>query len=420
MLDNRPLLQHSPPGMKHPPASPDLERRQAEETLWTKAIGEWEHEMNMNNIPEKARPKGKKGGIRAGTLVVCPVVALSQWKSELEKFTDSEAGMSIGIYHGPKRSSEMPLTMMHKYDVVLTTYQVLEQDFRKMVSPNKVACPNCGGKFKVNKLKIHLKYFCGENARRTEAQARQRRTAEQNQRPSHGGHSNKKLDKNKKTMTAPPQTNSPSKSSKSVRRHATPDTDSESEVSVENASIDESPARPSRVAAIKATSKVKGSMKEWSYETNQSAESSDESVFPSNEESDSSDSESDEPPMKVPKHFTKTKTQDKAMQRALEKQKEALEQVTREKGKTKIKKKSSSKMTAKTGGKKKFKDDSSSDNAEDNGYESADPLDGIDMDDLIQEAIAGSRFSALHSFCWWRIVLDEAHFIKSRSSQTSA
>jgi DNA repair protein RAD16 len=32
---------------------------------------------------------------------------------------------------------------------------------------------------------------------------------------------------------------------------------------------------------------------------------------------------------------------------------------------------------------------------------------------------AGASMSVLHSVCWWRVVLDEAHFIKSRNSQTS-
>jgi DNA repair protein RAD16 len=91
--------------------------------------------MEMNNVPKKLRPK-MMGGARAGTLVICPVVALSQWKSEIEKFTELDA-LTVGIYHGPNRTKDMPSEMMQKYDVVLTTYQVLEQDFRKMVSPNK-------------------------------------------------------------------------------------------------------------------------------------------------------------------------------------------------------------------------------------------------------------------------------------------
>jgi SNF2 family DNA or RNA helicase len=135
ILDNRPKLQHSRPGAKHPPSSPDLKALVKEEALWKTSLAEWNNEMEMNNVPKKIRPKNR-GGARAGTLVVCPVIALSQWKSEIEKFTETDT-LTVGIYHGPNRGKEMPPEMMQKYDIVLTTYQVMEQDFRKMVSPNK-------------------------------------------------------------------------------------------------------------------------------------------------------------------------------------------------------------------------------------------------------------------------------------------
>lgn len=152
ILDNRPLLQHSSPGAKHPPSAPDLAERNAEEKLWSACLADWEKEMEMINVPKSLFPKGKgkkvNGGARAGTLVICPVIALSQWKTEIEKFTENGV-LTVGIYHGPNRASEMPRELLQKYDVVLTTYQVLEADFRKMTSPNKVKCPNCGGRFKV-------------------------------------------------------------------------------------------------------------------------------------------------------------------------------------------------------------------------------------------------------------------------------
>ena len=150
ILDNRPKLQHSSPGAKHPPSAPDLDDRVREEKMWSDAEKSWAHEMEMANVPKKLIPKGKKAGaaVRAGTMVVCPVIALNQWKTEIEKFCDASA-LNVCIYHGPNRASQYPKDMLCKYDVVLTTYQVLEADFRKMVSPNKIKCPNCGGKFKV-------------------------------------------------------------------------------------------------------------------------------------------------------------------------------------------------------------------------------------------------------------------------------
>lgn len=125
ILDNRPKLQHSMPGAKHP--AEEKEARQAEEERWAKHQLEWQHEMEMNNVSRSILPKSasKKagGGFRAGTLVICPVIALSQWKTEIEKFTEGGA-LTVGIYHGPDRITAMPREMMCKYDVVLTTYQV--------------------------------------------------------------------------------------------------------------------------------------------------------------------------------------------------------------------------------------------------------------------------------------------------------
>jgi DNA repair protein RAD16 len=150
ILDNRPRLQHSSPGAKHPPSAPDLAERNAEETLWSEGLADWKHEMEMINVPKSLFAKGKKaaGGARAGTLVVCPLIALYQWRTEIEKFTENGT-LTVGTYHGPNRAKESPRELLQKYDVVLTTYQVLEADFRKMTSPNKVKCPNCGGKYKV-------------------------------------------------------------------------------------------------------------------------------------------------------------------------------------------------------------------------------------------------------------------------------
>lgn len=131
MLDNKPKLQHALPGAKHPPSAPDLDERKKEEALWNTSVEEWKHEMGMINVPKKMWPRKKKHA-RAGTLVVCPVIALSQWRSEILKFTEG-GGLSIGTYHGPDRAKEMPPEKMQMYDVVLTTYQVSGIAVRNLV-----------------------------------------------------------------------------------------------------------------------------------------------------------------------------------------------------------------------------------------------------------------------------------------------
>jgi SNF2-related domain/Poly(ADP-ribose) polymerase and DNA-Ligase Zn-finger region len=147
ILDNRTLLQHSKVGAKHDASSPDLAARKAEEALWQTSVKEWTMEMKMLNVPPKMWPKKTIAAARAGTLVVCPVIALNQWKTEIEKFTvqdedddDDKPGgggnikaLTVAIYHGPNRAKDLPPEKMRLYDVILTTYQVLEQGMRFVV-----------------------------------------------------------------------------------------------------------------------------------------------------------------------------------------------------------------------------------------------------------------------------------------------
>jgi ribosomal protein S27AE len=140
-------LQHAKPGAKHPPSSPDLEALKKEEALWNQVLEDCHHDLKMADVPESVLKIKKKGaapiGVRAGTLVVVPVIALYQWQEEIKKFTEENA-LSVCIFHGNDRQAKFPREILCKYDIILTTYQVIEADFRKMVSPNKVTCPNCG------------------------------------------------------------------------------------------------------------------------------------------------------------------------------------------------------------------------------------------------------------------------------------
>ncbi|BGP15209.1 hypothetical protein JCM10213_000839 [Rhodosporidiobolus nylandii] len=63
---------------------------------------------------------------KGSTLVLAPTVAIMQWKSEIEKFT---TGFKVLVFHGSNRLSNAK--EMEKYDVVLTSYAVLESTFRR-------------------------------------------------------------------------------------------------------------------------------------------------------------------------------------------------------------------------------------------------------------------------------------------------
>ena len=78
------------------------------------------------------------GRYHGGNLVIVPVVAMVQWRTELLRFTPP-GYFSIYFYHGPKRESDPKV--LAKYDIVLTTSSTLEYDYRIATQDQKVACP---------------------------------------------------------------------------------------------------------------------------------------------------------------------------------------------------------------------------------------------------------------------------------------
>lgn len=246
------------------------------------------------------------------------------------------------------------------------------------------------------------------------------------------------------------------KSKSTVRVKGGQEYDSESDLSIaEEVAMTPSPRTArgsSRSAAKQASKRMKSSASKW---MDNGVESDDEYFSPSDSEDDH-DSSSDEeygkkkPAKRAPKKkVAKSKQppsdisddegsgdssseEDIAVKRAVAKQRKALA-AAKKGGKAKAGKKKSfpeeqkALAAGKKGGKKKtmakkkkksFGDDPDSSDS-DSSDSDRDPMEGIDMDELMEEAMAGSQMSVLHSLTWWRVVLDEAHFIKSRSSQTS-
>ena len=280
----------------------------------------------------------------------------------------------------------------------------------------------------MDKLGVHLKYFCGETAQRTAAQSRQRRSSDHpqqrgNKRKAAAINSKKKKSfKNSETMNLSfKKQNNSQKTKKIIRASPTKLYDSDSELSLPEG-FDVTSKRPSRSAAQTATQRLTASSKDWvggdksdsnefsgDNQLSSSDESSDESSAPicttiptkecsevANIDTDESYFDSDSEPEDRSAFIRSRKRQEAALSMA--------KQGTKKRSITKMEKKSQGNAFGKKkkNGKKTPPDENSND----------DPLGGIDMEALKEKAMQGCRPSVLHTISWWRIVLDEAHYIK--------
>eukprot|EP00930_Biecheleria_cincta_P105906 TRINITY_DN98_c1_g1_i1.p1 TRINITY_DN98_c1_g1~~TRINITY_DN98_c1_g1_i1.p1 ORF type:complete len:1206 (-),score=311.60 TRINITY_DN98_c1_g1_i1:59-3676(-) len=105
--------------------------------------------------------------IKGPCLIVVPMAAVQQWVKEIEKFTKKGTIKTL-VYHGANKAGLV--AQFKKVDVVMTTYQTLESDYRRETNKSKLPCKYCGKLFMPEKLVFHQKYFCGPNAEKTKKQ----------------------------------------------------------------------------------------------------------------------------------------------------------------------------------------------------------------------------------------------------------
>ena len=109
------------------------------------------------------------------TLVVVPTSALVQWEQEIKDCV-VEGSLRVFVYYANRKNvSESDIKGV---DVVLTTYPVIEAEWRAIINRHMVACEWCGKKYLPRSMVTHLKYFCGPDAVRTEKLARREVTRE--------------------------------------------------------------------------------------------------------------------------------------------------------------------------------------------------------------------------------------------------
>ena len=110
------------------------------------------------------------------TLIVVPTSALVQWEDEI-KLCTKENALKVFVYYNDRKRKTI-VEEMRAADVVLTTFPVLEAEYRKCEMQSKVPCAHCFKLFLPRSLAVHNKYFCGPDAKRTQKLEKTEKTRE--------------------------------------------------------------------------------------------------------------------------------------------------------------------------------------------------------------------------------------------------
>ena len=317
------------------------------------------------------------------------------------------------------------MSLPHTYTSLLRS-QILEIEYRKATAGTKIKCRLCGRSFYPEKLRVHRKYFCGESAQRTEAQSKTQRSKASNTASSStsakGGKRQrvaaesdddedeedessdedsiaKQKQANKASAKKPSTTKGkpPSKAlAKKKLQLSSDDDELPPEKPLKKAPANTVSSSSSVVAKKPVRSAAKRPLVKLPNDDDDDDDDDEEDYEPSSSSSsiDSDSDEDDDDVVVAPKRSSSSS-----------------------KGKTPVK------PTPKKPTKAPLKDDDD-DKEED---EDSDDDSGSDFSDVERDIAAALKKAAkvkqvtslLHMISWFRVVLDEAHVIKDRSTSTA-
>lgn len=76
--------------------------------------------------PENPKQKMPRKDVGKGTLVVAPLALIKQWEAEIKDKVEKDHALRVLVHHGPSRTKSH--NELKKYDVVITTYQILASE----------------------------------------------------------------------------------------------------------------------------------------------------------------------------------------------------------------------------------------------------------------------------------------------------
>ena len=80
-----------------------------------------------SSLDSQEEVKKRMAKVDKGTLVVAPLALIKQWEAEIKDKVDSSLDLRVCVHHGPQRTKSF--RDLKKYDVVITTYQILVSEY---------------------------------------------------------------------------------------------------------------------------------------------------------------------------------------------------------------------------------------------------------------------------------------------------
>ncbi|KAI0875702.1 hypothetical protein GGS24DRAFT_454080 [Hypoxylon argillaceum] len=94
--------------------------------------------QSISLILTNAKPADKHPGVEKTTLVVAPLALIRQWEAELKEKIEESHRLKVLVHHGPQRTRRFE--DLRRYDVVITTYQILVSEHNHSGDSVKAGC----------------------------------------------------------------------------------------------------------------------------------------------------------------------------------------------------------------------------------------------------------------------------------------